>query len=103
MAQKKLYGREVVACKKLLKKYSFEKLKSIQILQQDKPNSILGFLSKEGEKLLNILLLKSNIKESEIKELNKSKEIFGEDVEYKKKPKTLLGFMNYEPESKRKN
>ena len=46
--------------------------------------------------------MKKDIPTSEIKEIEELGEIAGEDIIYKKKTRTLIEFMNYEPENKRK-
>lgn len=102
MSEKKLYGREIKVCKDLIKKYSFEDLKNLQISESDKPFSLTAFLTKDGKKQLNILLMKKDIPTSEIKEIKELGKIAGEDIIYKKKTRTLIEFMNYEPENKRK-
>ena len=102
LSEKKLYGREIKGCKDLIKKYSFEDLKNLQISESDKPFSLTAFLTKDGKKQLNILLMKKDIPTSEIKEIKELGKIAGEDIIYKKKTRTLIEFMNYEPENKRK-
>ena len=93
LSEKKLYGREIKVCKDLI---------NLQISESDKPLSLTAFLTKDGKKQLEILLMKKDIPTSEIKEIKELGKIAGEDIIYKKKTRTLIEFMNYEPENKRK-
>lgn len=101
LSEKKLYGREIKVCKDLIKKYSFDSLKNLEINQSDKPFSLTAFLTKDGEKLLSLLVMRENIPASEIKEFSDTSETVGANIDYKKRKKTLVEFMNYEPENKR--
>jgi len=87
------WARETKIAKKLYDKYDSERFWRASLLNF-KLNSLAWFLSEDGLKFLenNFLILKFKLPQN--KKVKLGKTIYVEDMDFKKKPKTTLDFLN---------